>query len=119
VRDPTIFLVTAFHGGEVSSDDVVTAIDEEIARLCRDGLDGGELSRIQARIAATLLTRQDFILGRTLAMASLEQQRRDPGLVAELPALIGTVTAEQVVGAAATLQPDRRARLDLVPGGSR
>jgi hypothetical protein len=52
-------------------------------------------------------------------MASLEQQRRDPGLVAELPALIGTVTAEQVVGAAATLQPDRRARLDLVPGGSR
>jgi len=119
VRDPTIFVVTAFHGGEVSSDDVVRAIDEEIDRLCRDGLDDGELSRIQARIAATLLTRQDFVLGRTLAMASLEQQREDPGLVAELPALIGSVTAEQVVGAAATLQPDRRARLDLVPGGSR
>jgi len=52
-------------------------------------------------------------------MASLEQQRQDPGLVAGLPALIGSVTAAQVVAAAATLQPDRRARLDLKPGASR
>jgi hypothetical protein len=66
-----------------------------------------------------MLTRLDFILGRTLAMASLEQQRQDPALVAELPALLGSVTAEQVVAAAATLRPDNRARLDLMPGGSR
>jgi len=119
VRDPTMFLVTAFHGSEVTSDAVVAAIDEEIDRLSRDGLDGGELSRIQARIAASLLTRLDFVLGRTLAMASLEQQRQDPALVAELPALIGSVTEDQVVVAAAALRPDRRARLDLVPGGAR
>jgi zinc protease len=119
VRDPTILIVTAFHGSEVTSDDVVTAIDEEIERLARDGLDDGELSRIQARIAATLLTHLDFVLGRTLTMASLEQQRQDPSLVAQLPALVGAVTAEQVVAAAATLRPDRRARLDLVPGGAR
>ena len=119
VRDPTMFIVTAFHGSEVASDDVVTAIDEELGRIVRAGLDDGELSRIQARIAASLLTRLDFILGRTLAMASLEQQRQDPALVAELPALLGSVTAEQVVAAAATLQPDRRARLDLLPGGGK
>jgi zinc protease len=119
VRDPTMFIVTAFHGGEVTSDAVVTAIDQELDRLATDGLDDGELSRIQARIAASMLTRLDFILGRTLAMASLEQQRQDPALVAELPALIGSVTAAQVVAAAATLKPDRRARLDLVPGASR
>jgi zinc protease len=119
VRDPTMFIVTAFHGSEVTSDDVVRAIDEELARLASDGLDDGELSRIQARIAASLLTRLDFILGRTLAMASLEQQRQNPALLAELPALIGSVTPEQVVAAAATLKPDRRARLDLQPGASR
>jgi zinc protease len=119
VRDPTSLIVTAFHSSEVATDDVVTAIDEEIARLSRDGLDDGELSRIQARIAASMLTRLDFVLGRTLAMASLEQQRQDPALVAELPALIGLVTADQVVAAAAALQPDRRARLDVVPGSTR
>jgi predicted Zn-dependent peptidase len=119
VRDPTILIVTAFHGSEVTSDDVVTAIDEELDRLATDGLDDGELARIQARIAATLLTHQDFILGRTLTMAHLELQRADPAFVAQLPALIGSVTAEQVIAAAATLRPHTRARLDLVPGGAR
>jgi predicted Zn-dependent peptidase len=119
VRDPTILIVTAFHRGEVSSDDVVTVIDEELDRLATDGLDDGELARIQARIAATLLTHQDFILGRTLTMAHLELQRGDPAFVAQLPALIGSVTAEQVVAAATTLRPHTRARLDLVPGGAR
>jgi zinc protease len=119
VRDPTMLIVTAFHDSDVSTDDVVTAIDEEIDRLSREGLGDGELARIQARIAASLLTRLDFVLGRTLAMASLEQQRQDPALVAGLAALIGAVTADQVVAAAATLRPDRRARLDLVPGGGR
>jgi zinc protease len=118
VRDPTILIVSAYHGGEIATDDVVAAIDDELDRLARDGLDDGELARIQARIAATLLTRNDFVLGRILAMASLEQQRQDPGLVAELPALIGEVTADQVVAAAGTLRRDNRARLDLVPGGS-
>ena len=47
----------------------MTVIDEELDRLATDGLDDGELARIQARIAATLLTHQDFILGRTLVMA--------------------------------------------------
>jgi zinc protease len=119
VRDPTLLIITAFHGSEVASDAVVAAIDEELHRLTRDGLDDGELARIQARMAATLLTRLDFILGRTLAMASLEQQRQDPALVAQLPALVGAVTSDQVIAAAATLLPDRRARLDLVPGGAR
>jgi zinc protease len=119
VRDPTLFIVTAYHGSEVTSDVVVAAIDEELDRLSRDGLDAGELARIQARMAASLLTRLDFILGRTLAMATLEQQRQDPALVSQLPALVGAVTADQVIAAAATLRPDRRARLDLVPGGAR
>jgi zinc protease len=69
-------------------------------------------------MAATLMSRNDYVLGRTLAMASLEQQRQDPALVGELPARLSAVTAAQVTEAAATLRPDRRARLDLVAKGS-
>ncbi|MGZ4596737.1 MAG: M16 family metallopeptidase [Actinomycetes bacterium] len=119
VRDPTMLIVEAYHSGDVTSDQVVRAIDDELARLASGGLDEGELARVQARLAASLMTRNDFVLGRTLLMASLEQQRNDPALVGALPALVSEVTADQVVAAAAQLQPDRRARLDLVPGGKR
>ena len=43
------------------------------------------------------------------SMAVLEQQRGEPGLLNELPRLVGEVTEEQVRAAAATLRPQRRA----------
>jgi predicted Zn-dependent peptidase len=119
VRDPTLLIVEAYHSADVSGDSVVAAVDDELARLAAGDLDADEVGRVQARQAASLLTRNDFILGRTLLMAAFEQQRNNPGLVGELPARLGTVTPEQVVEAAGHLQPDRRARLDLVPGGNR
>ncbi|MDQ1670594.1 MAG: zinc protease [Actinomycetota bacterium] len=119
VRDPTLLIVEAYHSADVSGDSVVAAVDEELARLAAGDLDADEVGRVQARQAASLLTRNDFILGRTLLMAGFEQQRNDPALVGELPARLGAVTPEQVVEAAGHLQPDRRARLDLVPGGNR
>ncbi|MGZ4593260.1 MAG: M16 family metallopeptidase, partial [Actinomycetes bacterium] len=84
VRDPTMLIVEAYHSGDVTSDQVVLAIDDELARLASGGLDEGELARVQARLAASLMTRNDFVLGRTLLMASLEQQRNDPALVGAL-----------------------------------
>jgi zinc protease len=119
VRDPTLLIVEAYHSADVSGDSVVAAVDDELARLAAGDIDADEVGRVQARQAASLLTRNDFILGRTLLMAAFEQQRNNPGLVGELPARLGTVTPEQVVEAAGHLQPDRRARLDLVPGGNR
>ncbi|MDQ1621009.1 MAG: zinc protease [Actinomycetota bacterium] len=119
VRDPTLLIVEAYHSADVSGDSVVAAVDDELARLAAGDLDADEVGRVQARQAASLLTRNDFILGRTLLMAAFEQQRNNPGLVGELPARLGTVTPEQVLEAAGHLQPDRRARLDLVPGGNR
>jgi zinc protease len=118
VRDPTAFIVTAHHDHDVPTDRVVAAIDAEIARVADDGVADDELARVQARMAASLMSRNDYVLGRTLAMASLEQQRQDPALVGELPARVSAVTAAQVVDAAATLRPDRRARLDLVAKGA-
>ena len=56
------------------------------------------------------------MLSRTLAMASLEQQRRRPQLAGELPALLAEVSGAEVAAAAATLRPGARARLDLVAG---
>ncbi|GAB3969722.1 hypothetical protein GCM10027615_24460 [Plantactinospora veratri] len=117
VRDPTALVLQAHlpPGGGVEK--VLQTIDEELDRLATDGLDGDELARTQARMATHLLRETDAVLGRTLQMAVLEQQRGDPGLLGELPRLVGEVTEEQVRAAAATLRPQRRAAVEVVPGG--
>src|SRR4051794_29391958 len=51
VRDPTAFLVTAHHSADVTTDRVVAAVDEEIARVATEGVPDDELARVQARMA--------------------------------------------------------------------
>jgi predicted Zn-dependent peptidase len=119
VRDPTALLLQAFLPPGGSVDRVLTTIDEEIERLATDGLADGELSRTQARIATHLLHDLDGVLNRGLRMAIVEQQRGDGAVVNQLPRLIGEVTAEQVVAAAASLRPNRRASIQVNPATAR
>jgi len=119
VRDPTALLLQAHHPAGVPADRVLDTVDEELDRLANDGLDTGELQRVQARIAAHLLRELDPVLGRMLAFSVFDRQRGDPGLVADLPRRLAAVTADQLLAAAATLRPDRRAVLEVVPGGAR
>ncbi|BCJ42804.1 peptidase M16 [Actinoplanes ianthinogenes] len=116
VRNPTALLLQAHMppGGDAGK--VLRTVDEELDRLVADGLKPGELERTQARMAARLLQGTDEVLGRALPMAVLELQRGRPGLLNELPKLISEVTAEQIVTAAATLRPESRAVVEVLPG---
>ena len=118
VRNPTALLLQAHMppGGDATK--VLRTIDEELDRLATDGLTEGELARVQARIATHLLRGTDDVLGRALPMAVLELQRGRPQLLNELPRLVGEVTEAQIVAAAATLRPDRRATVEVIPGAS-
>jgi zinc protease len=58
------------------------------------------------------------VLGRALPMAVLEQQRGAPELLNDLPRLVGEVTEAQIVAAAATLRPERRATVDVQAGAN-
>jgi hypothetical protein len=117
-RDPTPLLLEVHHPEETSLETVVSAVDEEIARLATDGL-----GRRRARPHAgahdrPLLPRDRPVLGRATTMSVFEQQRGRAELVNELPELLRQVTPEQVQAAAATLRPDARALLELRPGGA-
>jgi zinc protease len=117
VRDPTALVLQAHlpPGGDVGK--VVTTIDEECQRIASDGLEPQELARTQARMATHLLRDTDAVLGRGLQMAVLEQQRGAPELVNDLPRLIAEVTEEQILAAAASLTAERRASVEVIPGG--
>jgi predicted Zn-dependent peptidase len=116
VRNPTALLLQAHlpPGGDV--DKVLRTVDEELDRLVTGGLAAGELARTQARMATHLLRDTDAVLGRALPMAVFEQQRGAPGLLNDLPRLVGEVTEEQVVAAAATLRPECRSTVDVIAG---
>ena len=121
VRDPTALLLQAHLPPDGEADKVLATVDQELERLAADGLDEGELERVAARIGTHLLRDVDSVLGRTLQMAVVEQQRGGDGpganLVNDLPKLIGEVTADEVVAAAAALKPQRRASVEVIPGG--
>ena len=119
VRDPTAVIFQAHHAPTASADDVLDAATEEFDRLATSGLAAGELDRVRARILAQVFRDVDPVLGRTLALATAELVHGRAELLMELPARLAAVTAAQVQEAAATLRPDRRAVLELVPGGSR
>ncbi|NMO50500.1 insulinase family protein [Actinoplanes sp. TBRC 11911] len=118
VRNPTALLLQANLPPGGDSEKVLRTVDEEIDRLVADGLAAGELERTQARIATHLLRDTDAVLGRALPMAVLELQRGRPEMLNELPKLLGEVTEAQIVEAAATLRPQRRATVEVIPGVS-
>jgi predicted Zn-dependent peptidase len=116
VRDPTALVLQAHLPPSGDVDKVLRTIDEECERIATDGLDPGELARVQSRMATHLLRDTDAALGRALRMAVLEQQRGDASVLGELPRWLGDVTDEEIRAAAAALRPDRRASVEVVPG---
>ena len=118
VRNPTALLLQAHLPPGGDADKVLRTVDEELDRLAGDGLKPGELARTQTRMATHHLRDTDAVLGRALPMAVLEEQRGHPGLLNELPKLISEVTEAQIVAAAATLRPERRASVEVVPGAT-
>ena len=116
VRDPTALVLQAHMPPGGDGDKLLRTVDEECERLATGGLDPGELARTQARMAAQLLRDCDPVLGRALRMAVLEGQRGDAAVMNDLPALLGEVTQEQVVAAAATLRASRRAAIVVHAG---
>ena len=116
VRNPTALLLQAHLPPGGDADKVLRTIDEELDRLASDGLKPGELDRTRARMATRLLNGTDDVLGRAQPMAVLELQRGRPGLLNDLPKLISEVREEQIAAAAATLRPESRASVEVIPG---
>jgi predicted Zn-dependent peptidase len=117
-RDPTAMVLSAHLPPGGSVDPVLAVVAEELDRLAQDGLEADELARTVARMSTHLLRETDSVLGRALQYAVHEEQRANPGLSHELPGLLAAVTADEVRAAAATLTANRRATVEVIPGGN-
>ncbi len=117
-RDPLLLTLEARHAGDSTADTVLAAVDEELDRLAGDGLEPGELERVQAQVASAILRESDDALGRALAMATFELHRGRPELLNELPGLLFEVTADAVAAAAGALRTQGRSVLELRAGAA-
>ncbi|THV42116.1 M16 family metallopeptidase [Glycomyces buryatensis] len=115
-RGPTALLIQAFLPPATDVDGLLATVDAELARVA-EGVDEAELDRVKARVAAQLLRGDDSVMGRSRRLATAEIFHGDARVATRFAALLGEVTAESVAGAAASMTPQRRAILEVVPGG--
>ncbi|GAB3499436.1 M16 family metallopeptidase [Amycolatopsis cihanbeyliensis] len=114
-RDPDTFSVTAVYPHEVSPEQVLGALDEELETLATTPPAEQELAKITARWSANLHAEHDRLISRTLALGSFELLYGDPALVYGLADRIAAVTPSDVATAAKALRPDARAVLVVEP----
>jgi zinc protease len=114
-RDPDTFTISAVHPSSVDVETVLTATDEEIARLAADGPEPDELARVTARWAAAVFCEHDRLVSRTMAIGAFELLHGRAELISELPAMVAAMEPGQVAKAAAALRPDSRAVLIVEP----
>ncbi|KAA9155024.1 insulinase family protein [Amycolatopsis acidicola] len=114
-RDPDTFSVTAIHPPDVSPDQVLAAVDEELEKLAVTPPDEQELKKVTARWAAALHGEHDRLVSRTLGLGSFELLYGDPSLIYALADRMAGVTAADVSAAAKALRPDSRAVLLVEP----
>ena len=119
VLDPTALVFQAHlpPGGDPNA--VLATVDEELRRLADDGPAPGELARVKARIAAQVLREDDSIINRALRLGTAAALHGDADVAQRLPRMIGEVTEEQIIAAAATMTPQRRAVVDVIAGGAK
>jgi zinc protease len=117
VRGPSMLHLAAWYPGAPDPDRILHAIDEEVASVA-DGIDPEELDRFRNSYTAEYLGSVDALSQRGMLVAAFEQQRRHAELINEIPSALARVTADDVSRMArGWMQPNRRAVLDVHPGG--
>jgi predicted Zn-dependent peptidase len=117
-RGPTVLTVTAHYPDAGAIEDILKGLDDELDRIASDGLEPGELDRVRTRLASSIVRDLDAVISRALEFAKFELIHGRAELISELPALLAEVDDDAVRAAAASLRPERRAVLELVPGGA-
>lgn len=113
---PTLFTVFALYKPTTDADTVLKGIDEEIARIAREGADDGTLARVKTQLLADWYNGLEMFLNRADTLAKLQTLWGDANVANQIPGWIQGVTSDDVKRAAATyLTPANRTVIDRKP----
>jgi zinc protease len=116
-RDPEPYALFVLHKPNFTGDQIVTQVQDEIAKLQSTPLDPKELQRVKTLVRATTLGAMQSSLGRARLLAQYTIADGNPELInTELEKALA-VTPEQIQAVAKKyLTPEKRATLEIVPG---
>jgi predicted Zn-dependent peptidase len=113
---PALLTVLALYRPDSSADAVVTAIDEELQKILKEGVDADTLARVKTRLRANYVSGMEPFLSRADSLAKAQALWGDAGMLNQIPGWIDAVTSadlQRVVGTYLTKQ--NRVVIDRVP----
>ncbi len=114
-RDPTRFQFLVHYPDPQARDEIVAAIDEELAAVAAD--EAGAMVPAAVNVAtADYFRRVDGFLGRALTVAPFEMLYGDAELVNAVPGMLAAVDTASVQAAATRMREAPPTVLELVPG---
>jgi zinc protease len=99
---PTLFVVNARYKPTTDADAVLAAIDEEIARVAKDGVDDATLARVKTQLLANWYNGLESFISRADTLAKLQTLWGDANVANRIPGWIEGVTSDDIKRAAAT-----------------
>jgi predicted Zn-dependent peptidase len=113
---PTLFTVFALYKPTSSADAVLAAMDEEIGKVAKDGVDEATLKRVKTRMLADWYNKLESFINRADTLAKLQTLWGDANVVNKIPTWIEGVTSQDIERAAGTyLVPANRTVIDRKP----
>jgi predicted Zn-dependent peptidase len=113
---PTLLTVFALYKPNSSADAMLAAIDEEIARIEKNGVDAATLKRVKTRMLADWNNKLESFINRADTLAKLQTLWGDANVVNKIPGWIEGVTSQDIQRAARTyLVPANRTVIDRKP----
>jgi predicted Zn-dependent peptidase len=113
---PTLFTIFALYKPNGSADALLAAMDEEIAKVARDGVDDATLKRVKTRMLADWYNGLESYLDRADSLAKLQTLWGDANVVNQIPGWIEGVTSDDLKRVAGTyLTKANRTVIDRKP----
>jgi len=113
---PTLLTVFALYKPTSNADAVLSAIDEEVAKIAKDGADEATLKRVKTRMLADWNNSLESFINRADTLAKLQTLWGDANVVNKIPGWIEGVTSEDLKRVAATyLVKNNRTVIDRKP----
>ena len=113
---PTLLTVFALYKPTSNADAVLTAIDEEVAKIAKEGADEATLMRVKTRMLADWNNSLESFINRADTLAKLQTLWGDAHVVNKIPGWIEGVTSEDLKRVAAThLVKNNRTVIDRKP----
>ena len=93
---PTLLTVFALYKPDSSADAVLQAMDEEIAKIAKDGVDEATLKRVKTRMLADWNNKLESFINRADTLAKLQTLWGDANVVNRIPGWIEGVTSADI-----------------------